>query len=605
MKLWMRLAAALTVGAVVPLLLTGYFAAYTADRQTQLANERALTRDAIGAATFVETWTADQQQLVSGWTLPFRMGSLSAPMQSNLLGAVLRANAAVVAVALVDSDGVAVVPPQGASAELGAGRVTAGPERASALVSRVPLSAALAARHDLQPGIVLGDPWWPDGSAAPSVVVGVAGPWEGDAIVLGAELTLAPIAELLREQQSREHGVVVLSAGGEVLVGGDSVLFDQERLRTKALGAGPDHTTTFAYVTGDGTSVTGAAAVTPTLEWTVLVLEPSEVAGRSSAIIWRATLSVVVVAVLLAVAIALVFGRSLSLPVAALRDAALAVANGDLERRVDITRGDEIGDLASAFNRMGERLTADQARIRLQQAEIEAFNAELQHRVDERTRELREAQARLVQAGQLAAVADVTAGMAHELNNPLAAILGLAQVARRRAAATPLEPTLSRIEEQAARCREVLAALLRFGGTEVDSGPDAVVRIGSLVASAVALVQGAVRPRGVVLALSDCDPELCVRVDPLRAERALAQVLHAIAFGLPSGFRIDVSVARRGSDVCIGCAATSEAGLALSSDARKASAARLWMGRNWLDQLGGSLVEDGHGWVVSLPVAVP
>jgi two-component system NtrC family sensor kinase len=600
-KLWVRLAAALALGAVLPLLLTGYFAAYSADRNTKLATEHVLIGDATGIANFVETWTSAQQQMVSGWTMLLPLGSASPTVQENLLESVLRADPAVVDVALVDDDGVAVIPPKFATSDLPSGRIRGSAARARELVGHLPLTSAFAARDpaNAQPGVVVGEPYWAMQDDSPSMPIAVAGPWEADAVVLGAEVSLAPVAASLRQQQSEDHGIVVLSSSGQVLLGGDSRLFDQQRLGQNILGVSPDHTTTFNYVTEGGEAVTCAAAVTPTLEWTVVVLEPS-LSQRSSQEIRIGTWYIVVIAVLLAVAIALVFGRSLSRPVTALRDAAIAVANGDFGRRVDVEREDEIGDLARAFNRMGERLSADQARIRAQQAEIEAFNRELQQRVEDRTRELRDAQRRLVQAGQLAAVADVTAGMAHELNNPLAAILGLAQVLKKRAEGTSIEGALARIEEQAARCREVLAALLRFGAAEVDSGPPRVVEILPLVREVVDLVQGSIRPRGVIVELGGCDPALTVTVDPLRAQRALAQVLHAIAFGLPPGSRIGVGTRAAGANAEVTLTPS-----AIDDDARRASGARLWMGRNLLDQLGGGLDEHETGWTVRLPGAPP
>ncbi|HEV2642480.1 MAG TPA: ATP-binding protein, partial [Candidatus Elarobacter sp.] len=65
-----------------------------------------------------------------------------------------------------------------------------------------------------------------------------------------------------------------------------------------------------------------------------------------------------IVAGLVALALAALFARSVSLPVVELRDAARAIADGDLSRRPAISAPGEIGDLAAALYRMEEQLAA-------------------------------------------------------------------------------------------------------------------------------------------------------------------------------------------------------------------------------------------------------
>src|SRR4030095_4153924 len=98
--------------------------------------------------------------------------------------------------------------------------------------------------------------------------------------------------------------------------------------------------------------------------------------------------------------------------------------------------------------------------------EIEAFNVELQKRLDERTRELEEAQVLLIRSARLSAVGQMGAGLAHELNNPLAGILGMVQVVLTRHRGQPDEALLRVIEEQAQRCSQIVAHLLRFSRPE-------------------------------------------------------------------------------------------------------------------------------------------
>src|SRR5207237_4013562 len=90
---------------------------------------------------------------------------------------------------------------------------------------------------------------------------------------------------------------------------------------------------------------------------------------------------------------------------------ASALTGRELGHRVgDAGRGDELGDLARAFNAMA--------------AEIERWNRELAERVEEKTREAREAQDLLLRAQKLAAVGQLGAGVAHEVNSPIAGLVG-------------------------------------------------------------------------------------------------------------------------------------------------------------------------------------
>lgn len=72
----------------------------------------------------------------------------------------------------------------------------------------------------------------------------------------------------------------------------------------------------------------------------------------------RLAIATNIVGLILALVLGIVVARSISRPVLALKKAAEQIGRGNLDIRVDIRSGDEIGVLASAFNRMAEELTA-------------------------------------------------------------------------------------------------------------------------------------------------------------------------------------------------------------------------------------------------------
>jgi two-component system, NtrC family, sensor kinase len=107
--------------------------------------------------------------------------------------------------------------------------------------------------------------------------------------------------------------------------------------------------------------------------------------------------------------------RHISVPVLALRDAAHKVGEGDLTQRVKGNSSDEIGELSKAFNKMVEEL--GRAREELNQAN---FNlAHINKTLSETVDNLKATQQQLVQAEKMASLGELTAGIAHEINNPI------------------------------------------------------------------------------------------------------------------------------------------------------------------------------------------
>lgn len=620
MRLSAQLATVIALASIAGIGVTGVFAMRVSVDNASAQSREILLRDATGIATFVETWTSGQIDALGGWTVPFRLGD-SRPLQENLLGAVLQAMPSVVTVVLVDPDGfrIATPPPEVVDQLVAAGdlRPLATPGRSELVVGRLPLSEALEARRlqrqdgvSLATGYAVGEPYLPDGTRTPSIPLAIAGPRDEN-LILGAEITLAEVERLLEGQSSPEHGVALLSATGRPILGGGHPLVDPQLLRAAGALIGAE-STYVEYDLANGRGVRGWLATVHSTGWTVVVVEPAEVAEATSRDIRRQTTQVLVVSILLAVAVGLVVARSLSQPVRELRDSALAVADGELGRRVDADRQDELGELAKAFNHMSGRLAANAQEIASQQAEIAAFNRELQQRVDERTRDLAEAQTRLVESGQLAAVAELGAGMAHELNNPLAAILGLAQVLRVRAKGSPEEAQIARIEEQAGRCRDVVATMLRLSTGDMDPQAAPVVDLRPVLREVVGLVAGPFRQRGVTLDLEDAEIPLRAKVDPVAASRILAQILNSLRAGLDEGATLRIS-AQQGApergrgrvELCFVPDRPVAAGSA--RDDWRASGLGFWVARHLLDQVGGRLYEPSEGslvWRISLPEAV-
>jgi signal transduction histidine kinase len=588
-KLWLRVALVAAVVSLASLLLTGVVAQRVAGDAATRTAVLAQERDAAAIAASVARWVDDRQATLVGWALVFPVADLDEPRRIGLVRGVLKAVSSATVVTLVDGDGVALVEPaffEPGRAPLGA--LATDPVRARALAPTLPLTAALGADS----GTAVGAPYLVDGS--PRVPVAVVASLEPP-IVLGAELAIA-ITDDLRAQTGPDRLVALIGDDGTMLTGPD------DRLPVGPIEALLGTTANMTFQAA-GEELQGAIAPVGTTGWSVVVVEPVDVALEGARRIRFLLPWTVAAAMALAVLLGLVLGRTVTEPIARLRTSVLAVAEGRLGVRADVSGADEVGELARAFNHMSARLLDNQEEIERQRQAIESFNLSLQSEVDEATRELREAQGQLVRSGQLAAVAQIGAGLAHELNNPLTAVLGLAQILAARDVPEALRQDLADLEREARRCREVVDALLRL---TVSGEPAAAVSDASeLLDQTVQLAMPAIDRRGVEVTW-DTWPAVRVRVATGPGANALAQLLTGLASGLPAGSRLDVHAAAntRSIDVTL----RPSVPVALENDDWMASGIEVWVARQTLDRLGVELVEPleaDASWVVRLPVATP
>jgi len=117
--------------------------------------------------------------------------------------------------------------------------------------------------------------------------------------------------------------------------------------------------------------------------------------------------------------------RQLSEPLSKLADAADRVASGELEQAVPAVAGPvEVQGLGRSIERMRTALAQTIAELKEERAGLETHveqrTAELRHALDE----LKQAQAALVQGERMALIGELVAGVAHEIYNPLNAIVG-------------------------------------------------------------------------------------------------------------------------------------------------------------------------------------
>jgi signal transduction histidine kinase len=140
--------------------------------------------------------------------------------------------------------------------------------------------------------------------------------------------------------------------------------------------------------------------------------------------------------------IGLVWSHQMTRPLERLAKATQEVGKGEFDIQVKATSRDEIGNLSSSFNQMASELR-------------------------DREKALQDAQAALIQSEKMSAFGQLSAGIAHEVKNPLAGILGYAQLSMKKVDKdSPIIKNLKTIERETKRCNAIIGNLMKFARQE-------------------------------------------------------------------------------------------------------------------------------------------
>jgi len=213
---------------------------------------------------------------------------------------------------------------------------------------------------------------------------------------------------------------------------------------------------------------------------------------------------------LFSIAIAMYISRRISMTAGALAKASKQLADGNLDVKVERSSNDEFGDLADTFNFMTRALR-------------------------ERDEKLKEfAKKKIMESERLALIGQLSANVAHELNNPLQGIVTYSNLLLEgESCSEESRSNAHKIVVQANRCRDIIRGLLDFSRHK---NPDKTLcSVNTLLRGCVSLVerQTIFHNIKIVMRLDEQDP--VAFIDPSQVERVFLNLIINAADAMQEG----------------------------------------------------------------------
>jgi signal transduction histidine kinase len=208
-------------------------------------------------------------------------------------------------------------------------------------------------------------------------------------------------------------------------------------------------------------------------------------------------------------------------------------------------KGELIGAFSVLWLREAHRFTPEELRltegIALQGA-LAVENSRLYAGVKQQMTELKQTQAQLVQSTKLAAIGELAANIAHEINNPLTTVLGFASfIAERLKPEDPMREELTLIQDEASRARDIVRDLLQFS-RQRDFMPE-TASLNQVLEQVITMVrrQGAF---GSVTVNEQYAPDLPgAELDVSRIKQVFLNIINNAVYVMPNGGSLTVRTA--------------------------------------------------------------
>jgi len=298
------------------------------------------------------------------------------------------------------------------------------------------------------------------GTGAVTLTLGRRLPGEGKDSAVVAFVSPADLSQVLSRGRPFDSVLVDPDWQPVVAVGDTDNAVDWARLALESF-EGVGTSGAFEY-SADGNDYIAAVAKTSIGDLTIITRISATAAYLTASQLLDDLVMVGLVIILVAAICGDIVSRRITRPLERLSSAVRKIAKGDFDVNVAIKSSDEIGELSTSFNDMAAELK-------------------------EREASLKKAQYALIQSEKMAAVGTLSAGLAHEVKNPLSAVLGYAQLSKRKLTdPDALKGYLDTIEHETRRCNEIIGNLMQF--SRVEKGDHSQIFVNDVVSKSAAIV---------------------------------------------------------------------------------------------------------------------
>lgn len=375
--------------------------------------------------------------------------------------------------------------------------------------------------------------------------------WTGDRVVMHREAgrvlayviavpaTSPPVSAWLEGHVRAQDFNRIFSIPEHPMTGVEAGLFDRsgEPILVAHDHAAEDLGAAFVLPPGDSVSLVRATvAGIPSLiatapvahtDWVLIAFLPVRVALAPFQRLRDAALVAGGLLILLIVVTAAIAARSVTTPLQALAEAARHLGREEGYAPLEAHGSDEVGRLVEDFNRMAEDLR--QSRLRIDQLHAQG----------------------MARAQQLATVGELASGVAHEIRNPVTAVLGALDLALRRLPpGESARPFLEEAQKQLKRIETTTTQLLRYA--RPPELREVVVEANLLVERAARIVEAQARSAGAALKTEPAPGPVPVRVDPELMVQVLVNLMLNGIEAMGPGGHLTLWVTRHAPDVWIG-----------------------------------------------------
>lgn len=274
----------------------------------------------------------------------------------------------------------------------------------------------------------------------------------------------------------------------------------------------------------------------PVLGVVDIVYSIEGVEQRVDQAVLRTALTALGFVLLAAVGVFVVVQRLVYRPLRDLDAGSKRLAGGNLEDPLPVRSPDEFGQVAASFNSMMDALRASRR-------ELSDAARLLEQKVEERTRQLRAAEAQAVQQQKLAATGLLASGIAHEINNPLTGVLTFSTMIRQKMPEGSQDAEdMDLVISETKRCAEIIRRLLDFARQKA---PERRYRdLNALIAETTRFVEQSAKRKGTAIEL-DLDPALPqVWIDDNQVKQVVVNMLVNAQHATEQGGSIRVATQR-------------------------------------------------------------